>query len=127
MNNNRFVIKKDNDDILIHELGRVNKDFILREINSIEEVIEILNEQDKTIQMWTKNNEKTTKLLVENTKPTYKDNVYLDIDTETKSCKYEHTIICSKCDYYSTYFLDCRLMMQDDQYKKALELGLVKE
>ncbi len=73
-----------------------------------------------------------TKLLEENTKPTtttkpYSEEVYLDIDIETKRCKYEDTVICNKCAYYSTYFLNCRLMMGDDQYQKALGLGLVKE
>ena len=50
-----------------------------------------------------------------------------DIDEETGRCKYEHTHVCLdfKCDYYSTYFLDCRLMMEDGQLRKAKELGLL--
>ena len=99
------------------------------QITNIEEVIEILNEQRRTILMWCKKSDKITKLLKENTKPTkstsYGD-VYLDMG-EDKRCKYENTCICDKCAYYSTYFLDCRLMMEDKQYQKALRLGLVKE
>lgn len=101
------------------------------QITNIEEVIRILNEQRQTIKMWCKGSKKITKLLEENTKPTttnrYSEEVYLDIDLETKRCKYEETVICNKCAYYSTYFLDCRLMMGDNQYQKALDLGLVKE
>ena len=100
------------------------------EITDIKEVIRILNEQHQTIQMWSRSSKKITDLLKENTKPTTTDrgnDVYLDIDPETKRCKYEQTVICNKCWYYSTYFLNCALMMEDDQYKKALRLGLVKE
>lgn len=100
------------------------------ELTDIEEVIRVLNEQEQTIIMWCKSSKKITRLLEENTKPTTTDRgreVYLDIDCETKRCKYENTFICNKCSYYSTYFLDCRLMMQDKQYQKALSLGLVKE
>ncbi len=101
------------------------------QITNIEEVIRILNEQRQTIMMWCKRSEKLTKLLLENTKPTTwssgGEDAYLDIDLETKRCKYENTVICNKCGYYSTYFLDCRLMMEDKQYQKALSLGLVKE
>lgn len=100
------------------------------QITNIEEVIRILNEQRQTIMMWCKKSEKITKLLEDNTKPTTTDSgedVYLNIDLETKRCKYENTVICNKCTYYSTYFLDCRLMMEDKQYQKALSLGLVKE
>lgn len=101
------------------------------QITNIEEVIRILNEQRQTIMMWCKKSEKLTKLLLENTKPTTwssgGEDAYLDIDLETKRCKYENTVICNKCGYYSTYFLDCRLMMEDRQYQKALSLGLVKE
>lgn len=99
------------------------------QITNIEEVIEILNEQRRTILMWCKKSDKITKLLKENTKPTTSisfGDVYLDIG-EDKRCKYENTCICDECTYYSFYFLDCRLMMEDEQYKKALELGLVKE
>ena len=100
------------------------------QITNIEEVIRILNEQRQTIMMWCKKSEKLTKLLLENTKPTTwssgGEDAYLDIDLETKRCKYENTVICNKCGYYSTYFLDCRLMMEDRQYQKALSLGLVK-
>ena len=101
------------------------------QITNIEEVIRILNEQRQTIMMWCKRSEKITKLLLENTKPTTwisgGEDAYLDIDLETKRCKYENTVICNKCGYYSTYFLNCRLMMEDKQYQKALSLGLVKE
>ena len=102
------------------------------QITNIPDVIRILNEQRQTIKMWCKRSKKITKLLEENTKPTtttkpYSEEVYLDIDIETKRCKYEDTVICNKCAYYSTYFLNCRLMMGDDQYQKALGLGLVKE
>ena len=100
------------------------------EITSMERVIEILNEQEATIRMWCNSSKKITQLLKENTKPTTTDrgrDVYLDIDLETKRCKYENTFICSNCEYYSTYFLDCRLMMEDHQYKKALKLGLIRE
>ena len=98
-------------------------------ITSIDRVIEILNEQHRTIEMWCKSSKKITRLLKENIKPTTTDHgrdVYLDIDIETKRCKYEHTFICNNCDYYSTYFLDCRLMMEDNQYQKAVKLGLIK-
>ena len=101
------------------------------ELTDIKEVIRVLNEQEQTIMMWCKSSKKITRLLEENTKPTttdrYFEDVYLDIDMETKRCKYENTFICNKCAYYSTYFLDCRLMMQDKQYQKALALGLVRE
>ena len=75
-----------------------------------------------------KKDKKITDLLIENTKPTAYDggDVFLDIDLETKRCKYENTIICYNCEYHSSYFLDCRLMMGDSQYKKALSLGLIK-
>lgn len=98
------------------------------EITSIEELVNIINEQDQTINMWCKSSRKIIKLLEENTKPTTYDrgDVYLDIGDD-KRCKYEGTVICHKCGYFSTYFLDCRLMMGDKQYKKALYLGLVKE
>ena len=59
-------------------------------------------------------------------KPTY-DDLYLDIDPDSKRCKYERTFVCNKCGMFSSYFLDCRLMMGDMQYQKALELGLVEE
>ena len=99
-------------------------------IDTIEEVIDILNEQYRIIKQWSKSSGKISKLLKENTKPTTTDggrDVYLDIDFETKRCRYEKTLICNKCAYYSTYFLDCRLMMEDKQYQKALKLGLVKK
>ena len=77
------------------------------QITNIEEVIRILNEQRQTIMMWCKKSEKLTKLLLENTKPTTwssgGEDAYLDIDLETKRCKYENTVICNKCGYYSTY------------------------
>ena len=99
------------------------------EITSIEEVIHLLNEQKDTIRMWCKSNKKLKKLLEENTKPTANhggEDVYLSIG-ENKRCGYEKTFICNKCGYFSSYFLDCRLMMEDNQYQKAKWLGLVKE
>lgn len=124
--NDDFVpIFNDNGEIIAIDDNR----HFYNQITNIEEVIEILNEQRQTILMWCKKSDKITKLLKENTKPTknlsYGD-VYLDIN-EDKRCKYENTVICNKCAYYSTYFLDCRLMMEDKQYQKALKLGLVKE
>ena len=98
-------------------------------ITSIEEVIQLLNEQKVTIRMWCKSSSKLKKLLEENTKPTANDrgkDVYLSIG-ENKRCRYEKTFICNKCGYFSSYFLDCRLMMEDNQYQKAKWLGLVKE
>ena len=89
----------------------------------------MLNEQERINSHFVQEINKLRKLLKENTKPTtsisYGD-VYLDIGDD-KRCKYENTCICDKCAYYSTYLLDCRLIMEDKQYKKALELGLVKE
>lgn len=100
-----------------------------QEITSIEEVINTLNEQHGTIVMWCKSSRRIKKLLEENTKPTANDrgeDVYLSIG-EDKRCRYEKTFICNKCGYFSSYFLDCRLMMEDKQYQKAKRLGLVKE
>ena len=100
-----------------------------QEITSIEEVINTLNEQHGTIMMWCKSSRRIEKLLKENTKPTANDrgeDVYLSIG-ENKRCRYEKTFICNKCGYFSSYFLDCRLMMEDHQYQKAKQLGLVKE
>ena len=100
-----------------------------QEITSIEEVINTLNEQHGTIVMWCKSSRRIEKLLEENTKPTANDrgeDVYLSIG-ENKRCRYENTFICNKCGYFSSYFLDCRLMMEDKQYQKAKRLGLVKE
>lgn len=124
--NDDFVpVFNDNGEIIAIDDNR----HFYNQITNIEEVIEILNEQRQTIMMWCKKSDKITKLLKENTKPTknlsYGD-VYLDIN-EDKRCKYENTVICNKCAYYSTYFLDCRLMMEDKQYQKALDLGLVRE
>ena len=98
-----------------------------QEINSIERVISILNEQQGTIRMWCESSSRLKKLLEENTKPTTNDggDVYLSIG-EDKRCRYEKTFICNKCKYFSNYFLDCRLMMGDDQYQKAVKLGLVE-
>lgn len=107
------------------EYGRYYK----QEITSIEEVIDTLNEQHGTIVMWCKSSCRIEKLLEENTKPTANDrgeDVYLSIG-ENKRCRYEKTFICNKCGYFSSYFLDCRLMMEDHQYQKAKQLGLVKE
>lgn len=100
-----------------------------KEITSIEEVINTLNEQHSTIVMWCKSISKIKKLLEENTEPTANDrgkDVYLSIG-ENKRCRYEKTVICNKCGYFSSYFLDCRFMMEDKQYQKAKRLGLVKE
>ena len=95
----------------------------------VEQLVDELNELDYSRDIWRKSHEKLKKLLYEKIKPTYSDNVYLDINDETKRCKYENTDICLhfKCDYYSTVFLNCRLMMGDDQLRKAKELGLWKE
>ena len=122
MGNKRFV--KDLENNRICEVG-VNG-FIITEISTVDEVVDTLNELYDTVMMWTCNSKKITKLFKEAVKPTSSDDVFLDINIETKRCKYENTIICNDCDYYSSYFLDCRLMMGDDQYKKALELGLIK-
>ena len=103
--------------------------YYIQEITSIEEVIQLLNEQKDTIRMWRKLSSKLKKLLEENTKPTANhggEDVYLSIG-ENKRCRYEKTFICNKCGYFSSYFLDCRLMMEDNQYQKAKWLGLVKE
>ena len=103
-------------------------DLLPREINDMKRVIELLNEQDSIIKMWVKHGNRIDKLLEENTKPTTYDkgDVYLSIG-EDKQCRYEKTFICSKCAYYSNYFADCRLMMEDKQYQKAIKLGLIKE
>lgn len=94
----------------------------------VEQMIDELNDLNHTCNILRKNGKKLKKLLYEKIKPTYSDDVYLDIDEETGRCKYEYTNVCHdfKCDYYSTYFLDCRLMMGDMQLKKAKELRLVK-
>ena len=94
----------------------------------VEQLIDELNDLNHTRDIWMKYAKKLEKLLYEKMKPTYSDDVYLDIDEETGRCKYEHTHVCLdfKCDYYSTYFLDCRLMMEDGQLRKAKELGLVE-
>lgn len=103
---------------------------VWQEYKTVDKLVEKLNEQEQVIVHWCKSSQKITKLLEENTKPTTNvrfEDVYLDIDNETKRCKYEQTFICNKCAFYSKYFLDCRLMMEDRQYKKALELGLIEE
>lgn len=95
-------------------------------ITSLEQVVDILNDLNSTVYYHLNTIEKLKSLLEEKVEPTY-DDEYLDIDLTTKRCKYENTFICYKCGAFSSYFLDCRLMMGDDQYKKALKLGLVKE
>ena len=122
----RFVKVMVEDSVVVHEISLNGS--VWHEYTSVEDVVDKLNEQYETIHMWVKGSEKITKLFKENTKPTCYDcgrAVYLDIDSGTKRCKYERTVICDKCAYFSSYFLDCRLMMEDYQYKKALELGLV--
>lgn len=96
------------------------------ELNSLEDVVDELNDLNSTIHYHIKTINKLKSLLDEKVEPTY-DDYYLDIDMSTKRCKYENTFICNKCGVYSKYFLDCRLMMEDEQYQKALKLGLVKE
>ena len=83
-------------------------------ITSLEQVVDTLNDLNSTVYYHLNTINKLKSLLDEKVEP-------------TKRCKYERTFICDKCSAYSTYFLDCRLMMGDDQYKKALQLGLVKE
>ena len=107
----------------------IDKRYWNASITSINEVLDVLNEQERINSHFVQETNKLRKLLKENTKPTTSishGDVYLDIN-EDKRCKYENTVICNKCAYYSTYFLDCILMMEDKQYQKALELGLVKE
>lgn len=112
----------DDDGKIIEVTGSICK----KKMVCVEELIEELNDLNQTKEMWMKSAKKYKKLLYEKIEPTYSDNVYLAIDNETKRCKYEHTHICLdfKCDYYSTYFLNCRFMMEDDQLRKAKELGI---
>lgn len=114
-----------------HKFIRETRDngYVWKEYHDIGSIVDELNEQYGTIMMWCESSKKIIKLLKENTKPTHNihgENMYLDIDNDTKRCKYENTIICSSCGYYSGYFLDCRLMMNNNQYEKAKSLGLVK-
>lgn len=95
-------------------------------ITSLDQIVDTLNDLNSTVYYHLNIINKLESLLDEKVEPTY-DDMYLDIDLTTKRCKYENTFICSKCGAYSTYFLDCRLMMGYAQYKKALQLGLVKE
>ena len=95
-------------------------------ITSLKQVVDVLNDLNSTVYYHLDTIKKLESLLEEKVEPTY-DDYYLDIDLTTKRCKYENTFICYKCGLFSSYFLDCRLMMENDQYKKALDLGLVKE
>lgn len=124
---NRFILTENNDKKCVQEISLNGS--VWQEYTTVEQLVDKLNEQHETIRMWVKLSEKITKLFEENTNPTAYDggDVYLDIDFETKRCKYERTTICHKCTYFSSYFLDCRLMLDGYQYKKALELGLVKK
>ena len=126
MTEKRFVLTENGDKKSVQEISLNGS--VWQEYTTVEKLVDKLNEQYETIQMWVKSSSKITKLLEENTKPTAYDggDVYLNIG-EDKRCKYERTTICNNCTYFSSYFLDCRLMMEDDQYKKALSLGLVKE
>ena len=112
----------DDDGKIIGVTGSICKEKMV----CVEELIAELNALDHTKNIWREYEKKYKKLLYEKIEPTYSDNVYLAIDNETKRCKYEHTHVCLdfKCDYYSTYFLNCRLMMEDNQLRKAKELGL---
>ena len=123
--NKRFILKETENEKRVQEI--TNNGYVFQEYTTVESLIDKLNEQYDTIRMWVASSEKITKLLEENTKPTAYDggDVYLDIDGGR--CKYEHTVICYKCTYFSSYFLDCRLMLDDYQYKKALELGLIQD
>ena len=130
MTKDRFIIgTNDEGKNCILEIGKT--DFVYSKYYTVESVVDVLNEQNRTIWMWVHKDEKLTKLLLENTKPTTwisgGEDAYLDIDLETKRCKYEDTVICNKCGFFSSYFLNCRLMMEDNQYRKAVELGLVEE
>jgi len=126
----RFIKVKEKDELKIQELG-YSSDMVWQEYTTVDEILDKLNEQDRVINHWAKSSSKITNLLQEAVKPTaksrYDNPIFLSIDLETKRCKYEKTVICNNCDYFSTYFLDCRFMMEDKQYKKAVELGLVKE
>lgn len=95
-------------------------------ITSLEQVVDVLNDLNSTVYYHLDTIKKLESLLEEKVEPTH-DDMYLDIDLSTKRCKYENTFICYKCGAFSSYFLDCRLMMGDEQYKKALYLGLVEE
>ncbi len=95
-------------------------------ITSLEQIVDTLNDLNSTVYYHLDTIKKLESLLEEKVEPTY-DDEYLDIDLTTKRCKYENTFICYKCGVFSTYFLDCRLMMGDEQYQRALQLGLVKE
>ena len=126
MSEDKFVAKYGEDGKIV---AIIDKRYWNIGITSMNEVLDVLNEQERINSHFVQEINKLRKLLKENTKPTtsisYGD-VYLDIGDD-KRCKYEDTCICDKCAYYSTYFLDCRLIMEDKQYKKALKLGLVKE
>ena len=126
MTEKRFVLTENGDKKMVQEMSLNGS--VWQEYATVEELLDKLNEQHETIRMWVESSQKIINLLEENTKPTAYDDgdVYLNIG-EDKRCKYERTVICNKCTYFSSYFLDCRLMMEDYQYKKALSLGLVKE
>ena len=122
--NKPFVFDKEKG--VINELsdgGRIKSTYY-----SVEEVVDKLNEEYGLEQHFARKCGKLSELLKEVVKPTANvgGDVYLSLD-ENQKCKYEHTIICNDCEYFSDYFLDCRLMFEDYQYRKALELGLVKK
>ena len=124
--NNYFIPIYDNNNKII----AIKNKIFDSELKSLTEIINILNLQQNLIQQIENENSRFKHLLKENIKPTTKDgfkDVYLDIDTKTKRCKYEKTFVCYDCWYFSSYFLNCSLMMEDEQYKKALELGVVKK
>lgn len=104
MTEKRFILNDDKDKKSVQEIGLNGR--VWQEYTTVEELIDKLNEQHETILMWVKSSKKITELFEENTKPTAHDGgyVYLDIDCETKRCKYEKTTICDKCTYFSSYF-----------------------
>ena len=62
------------------------------ELNSLEDVVDELNDLNSTIHYHIKTINKLKSLLDEKVEPTY-DDYYLDIDMSTKRCKYENTVI----------------------------------
>ena len=123
MTEKRFVFDKEEGVI-----NEINDGEIIITYYTVESIVDKLNEVFGLEQHFAKKYSKLSNLLEEVVKPSANDggDVYLNLD-ENKKCKYEHTVVCKDCKYYSGYFLDCRLMFEDSQYKKALELGLVKE
>ena len=108
--NKPFVFDKEKG--VINELsdgGRIKSTYY-----SVEEVVDKLNEVFGLEQHFAKKYGKLSKLLEEVVKPSANDDgdVYLSLD-ENKKCKYQHTVVCNDCKYFSDYLLDCRLMFED--------------